>query len=92
VIHPGLLVVGVAAMILRSLGMVRFWRGAFIMGLAVPAAVMVRVIVEVARDSTSHNLWPLEIVIAWVVGSACALAGVMLGSVLRWPRTRGAQR
>jgi hypothetical protein len=31
-------------------------------------AVMGRIAVDVAGDPTSHNLWPLEIVIAGVVG------------------------
>ena len=48
----------------------------------VPAAVMARVVVDTARDSTSHNLWPLEILIALAVGLACSLVGTALGSLL----------
>lgn len=35
------------------------------------------------RDPTSHNLWPFEVAIAWVVGFAGAGPGALLGSGLR---------
>lgn len=42
------------------------WRGGWRITAAVPAAVMafvvLRIFVDTARDSTSHNLWPFEIV------------------------------
>lgn len=60
-----------------------------VMGAAVPAAVMARVVVEGILDSTSHNLWPLEIIIAAVVGGAAGLAGTLLGSVLLWLSRKG---
>jgi hypothetical protein len=53
-------------------------------GSAVPAVVMARVVVDGLRDSTSHNLWPLEVVIATFVGGAAALIGVLLGSAVLW--------
>ena len=51
-------------------------------GAAVPAAVWARVVVETAKDPTSHNLWPFEIAIAMVVGMACALIGAIAGGVI----------
>jgi ABC-type branched-subunit amino acid transport system permease subunit len=60
------------------------------MGAAVPAVVTLRVQVDVMRDSTSHNLWPFEVVIAVFVGGVAALAGTLLGTLaLRLSRLRG---
>lgn len=57
-------------------------RQACVVGAAVPAVIAARVIVEVARDPTSHNLWPFELVIGAVVGLAVAGGGALLGRVL----------
>ena len=43
---------------------------------------MARVIVDVARDSTSHNLWPFEIVFATAIGIAGAFVGALIGWLL----------
>lgn len=52
------------------------WRGGWRLAAAVPAAVLgfvvLRIIIDTARDPTSHNLWPFEIVmfgaaaLAWI--------------------------
>jgi hypothetical protein len=48
------------------------WRGGWRAAAAVPFAVMafvvLRIVVDTARDPTSHNLWPFEILM-W--GGAC---------------------
>jgi len=46
-------------------------------------AVLGRVEIETARDPTSHNLWPFEVIIAGGVGLAAALIGVGLARVLQ---------
>lgn len=79
----GLLVVGGSALFLvvsrrPSLGM-----ATGVLGTTVPAAVMARVIVEVAGDPTSHNLWPFELVIAGVTGVVAAGAGAGIGALWR---------
>jgi hypothetical protein len=88
VLGAGLLVVIAAAALARVYSGMPFWRVVAVMGSAVPAVVMVRVVVDGLRDSTSHNLWPVEVVIAVFVGGVAALAGTLLGSaVLRlWRR------
>jgi len=68
-----LLVVVLAAFVVRTTSAASFWRGVLIVGAAVPAAVMMRVSWETTRDPTSHNLWPFEIVIALVVGVSLAM-------------------
>ena len=78
-LHPGLMVVAFAALCVRAAGTAPFRKAANAAGLAVPAAVMARVVVDGMRDPTSHNLWPFDIVIALVVGYACSLAGALAG-------------
>jgi hypothetical protein len=79
---PALLVVAVSAMLLRSRRMASFWRATWAVGASVPLAVAMRVLVDVMHDGTSHNLWPIEIFIAWLIGLACALLGAIAGSAV----------
>lgn len=78
---PGLAAVAVAAFLLQASRCAPFWITTWATGAAVVAAVVARVLVEGIRDPTSHNLWPLEVVIALVVGLAPAAAGAGLGSL-----------
>jgi hypothetical protein len=79
---PGLVAVGVIALMLRAFGTGRFLTAWLLIATTVPAAVMARVLVETSRDPTSHNLWPLEILIALAVGLVCSLIGTAIGSLL----------
>ena len=79
---PGLVAVAVVALMSRAFGVARFWKVWLLIAAAVPAAVLVRIIVETTTDPTSHNLWPLEIAIALALGLGCSLAGTALGSLL----------
>jgi hypothetical protein len=47
-------------------------------------AVLGRVGVETARDPTSHNLWPFEVVIAGSIGFAGAVVGVSIARLIQW--------
>jgi hypothetical protein len=76
----GLLVVAVLAAAARAFGKARLVAVILVVGAAVPAAVLTRVGVETAKDPTSHNLWPLELIIAAVIGIACSSAGALVGS------------
>ena len=78
---PGLVAVAVVALMARAFGLGRFWKVWLLMSATVPTAVLARVVVESFADPTTHNLWPLEIVIAAALGLACALAGTLLGSL-----------
>ena len=87
---PGLLAVGVAAAALCALGAARPGRALVVLGATVPAVVLGRVVVETATDPTSHNLWPLEVVIALVVGLVATVPGVAAGAlVARVSRSSG---
>ena len=76
----GLVVVFVVAASARAFGKARFMALIFVVGAAVPTAVLARIAVETAKDPTSHNLWPLELIIAAMVGIACSSAGALVGS------------
>jgi hypothetical protein len=58
--------------------MIRRWSGPWRLAAAVPAALMafvvLRIVVGVTRDPTSHNLWPFEIVIASALCAGLCLA------------------
>jgi hypothetical protein len=77
----GLLVIGILALAARVFGKARTLTVILVVGAAVPIAVLARVIVDAVKDPTSHNLWPLELIIAAVVGIVCSSAGALLGSL-----------
>ncbi|MCE5232073.1 MAG: hypothetical protein ABFC67_07585 [Mizugakiibacter sp.] len=79
---PGLALVAAAPLLLRMFRLASFWRATLMIGGSVGAVVMSRVLVDVVRDATSHNLWPIELVIALVVGLGCALAGAVVGTLM----------
>lgn len=84
-LHPGLFVAAAAALLLCMYRLASFWRSTGMVTLSVGASVFARVLVDGMRDPNSHNLWPFEVVIALVVGFACALPGAIVGSLIaRW--------
>jgi hypothetical protein len=81
----GLLLVAAAAAVLQVVQPSR-WRSTLpILALAPVATVVVRIALDLARDPTTHNLLPFEIVIAGIVGGAVSLAGSAVGWLAgRW--------
>jgi hypothetical protein len=47
-----------------------WWRLAAVLPFAIMAFVVGRIVVETARDPTSHNLWPFEILYSGTAGLA----------------------
>ncbi|WP_374563069.1 hypothetical protein [Nitrosomonas sp.] len=78
----GLIVVGGAAMMLRLQTTATFWQIIKVMTASVPAAVFARVVWDGFKDPSSHNLWPFEIAVVLPVGFACAVTGVLAGSLI----------
>ena len=78
---PGLVAVGVVAMLLRAFGTGRFVKIWLLIAGSVPLAVAIRVIADTARDATSHNLWPFELAIAAGLVLAASLIGTAIGSL-----------
>ncbi|MEO8039593.1 MAG: hypothetical protein ABI794_12550 [Betaproteobacteria bacterium] len=86
----GLLITLVAPIWLRGIVRISFLKAVMVVGLAAPTAVILRIIVETSRDPTSHNLWPLEVILTGGVSLAVALAGAVLGCGLRVLLSRSA--
>ncbi len=78
-LHPSLLVVVLSSALLCAFKRCAFWKTIWMMTLAVVAAELARVMVDVALDSTTHNLLPFEIIITFLVGFPCALTGAIAG-------------
>jgi hypothetical protein len=68
------------------------WRGGWRLAAALPAGVIgfviLRIIIDTARDPTSHNLWPFEILI-WGSLSLAAMAVLALARRLAGASGRG---
>ncbi len=77
----GLVAVGLAAFLLAVGAGTPVWRIVLVPAASVPAAVFARVAADGLRDPTSHNLWPLEVVIAAGVGLFYAFTGALVGGV-----------
>lgn len=78
---PGLAAVFVVAMMLRAFGVARFSVAWLVGASAVPAAVLARIVMDASTDPASHDLWPLELLIATGLGLVAALGGALLGSL-----------
>lgn len=76
---PGLVVIFILSVLLCAGGIAPLLRILNIMAVTVPSAVMARVIVEGMMDPTKHNLWPLVILIALVVGYCCIAPAIAIG-------------
>jgi len=74
-----LVIAGAAAFRLYGLG---FLWTAVSFGLVAPMAVATRIILETARDSSTHNLFPFEIAIAVFVGFFAAAFGAVIGMLI----------
>lgn len=79
----GLWVVGLAAMIARWRLGLGIFAATFAAGAGVPLAVLGKLLWDVAADPAAHNLWPFELAIAVAVGGVVALAGALVGWVMR---------
>lgn len=82
-IGPGLAVLAAITVLLALAGVARLRVLLTTMALCPAAVVVLRAIVEIAADPTSHNLWPFEIVIALVVGAGAVLPALAIGLVAR---------
>ncbi len=79
-----LLLGGLAGLLAGHLLRQKNWVPVLAVTIGFVLAVMVRVGVETYRDPTSHNLWPLEVMIAGGIGLVAASIGV--GTARVWQR------
>lgn len=75
----GMVLVIAIAVLLRASGKGSFRETLLASAAAFPAAVLLRIVFDTFGDSTSHNLWPFELVIAAVVGAIVGALGAALG-------------
>lgn len=78
---PWLLLAMASALLLCSTRAAPFWLAAPMVAVAVVAVVIVRIKLDTAHDPTSHNLWPIEVVIALGVGLVSAVPVAIVGGV-----------
>ena len=57
-------------------------------GMAFPAAIMARVVIDCLDDPSHHNLWPFELVLAVAFGIVMSFSGAASGRLLRWATHR----
>lgn len=75
----GLLGLAIAGAVLHVIQPDRWLSTVPILALAPVGTVIVRIVMDVSRDPSTHNLLPFEIVIAAFVGSAVVHAGTAVG-------------
>ena len=77
-----LAVTGIAALFAGWRLRLGFWLSTIAPAFAVAATVMLRVIWDVSKDPTAHNLWPFEIAITLGVALPVAALGAGIGLLL----------
>lgn len=78
---PGLVAVAVVSMLLRAFGTARYMVVWLLLAATVPVAVVVRILSDLALDSSTHNLWPAELLVAAGLGLGASLVGTLIGSL-----------
>ena len=79
---PGLLLAFICAIVFCVCN-TRFIRSAAVFGCCAPAVVAIRIIFDVSRDASSHNLFPFELAIAVMLGFSISGLGALLGTGVR---------
>ena len=85
-----LLLLGALALALVGFNLAGFRRALVVTAGAVPIAIMLRVAADTMRDTSDHNLWPIELVIGGVAGLMYAVPGAVVGVLIRRARLRKA--
>jgi hypothetical protein len=71
-----------AAAFSRALGRTQQKATILTVGAAVPAGAFLNMVVEMLRDPTSGNLWPIAVAVLAVFSLAASLLGTLLGSLV----------
>jgi hypothetical protein len=87
-LRSGFVGLAAATALLAASGSARPGRIFWVMLGAFPLAVMIRVIIDTAKDPTDHNLWPFELIIAAIVSLVAVVPGLLAGLVIRRMRER----
>ncbi len=89
---PGALLLGFLTFILIVTKVAPAKSIALAMLACVPVIVCISIAKDTARDPTSHNLWPFELIIAAIAGAAVIVPVMLLALALRWALARMAAR
>ena len=86
---PGAILLGLLTMMLIGKGNAKARTAFLVMSMVAPAVDLIAIVHDTSIDSTTHNLAPFELVIAWLLGAAFVLPSLALGLALRaWTRRR----
>lgn len=66
----------------RIVGKTRVLPTILVVGAALPAGAFISMVVEVLKDPTSQNLWPISVVVLAVFALAASSIGTLLGSLV----------
>lgn len=58
------------------------------LGTGVIAALVLRIIIDVVGDYTSHNLWPMELALFALVAFPSAFIGAYLAELMAWSKAK----
>ena len=78
---PGLMAVGVIAMLLRAFGTGRFLTLWLLIAAAVPVAVLVRIAMNAARGVAGTGPAVADVVVGFGLGLGASLVGMLVGSL-----------
>jgi hypothetical protein len=78
---PGLVAVGVIAMLLRAFGTGRFLTLWLLIAAAVPVAVLVRIAMNAARGVAGTGPAVADVVVGFGLGLGASLVGMLVGSL-----------
>ena len=79
----GFVGLGLVTAVLAASGRIGLWEIFGLMLAAFPAAVMIRVAIDIMEDPTDHNLWPFELIIAAVFSLIAVVPGLIVGALAR---------
>jgi len=77
------LVLFLGTVLAASLSNAPLWAVMAVMLACVPVVVMGRVVLDTAADPTSHNLWPIEVVLSMIISVPPICGGGLLAWAIR---------
>jgi hypothetical protein len=82
-IYPGLVFLATTPVLLVGNGIVRARRTLFWLSICMPAVDLVSIVRDLAKDPTSHNLFPIELIFFWGMGALIVVPGILVGLGIR---------
>lgn len=86
----GIVLVVAITVLVRAAGKCSFRETFLAAAAAFPAVVLLRIVFDTFGDSTTHNLWPFELIIAAIIGAIVGALGAAIGGAIASVRGTGA--